>query len=195
MSNTELKVGNIKIKILMILMILVVIMMTIFHESLYVRIMSLGDTYSYAATPEESVLGYIAKERERLGEDYYPLYENEVVHSVEITPDKQFLFYIGYEKSSISGLAVCARKDILGLWFVSDSMRNGTFSTWRGATCRTTSAGEEPCVENPYTQPEIDEYINEQMAKVSQTMMENRCHFKNYEHDPEYQEFMNSKRK
>lgn len=167
-------------------------MIGIFHEYLYVRIKSLGDTFGYQETPEESVLEYIAKERVRLGEIYYPLHEHVEVRKVDIAPDKQFMFYVDYEDSTIQGLAICARKDILGNWFVSDSMRNGTFSSWRGESCRTTR-DEEICTKRSYSKTEIADYIAGQMAKVSQAMMENRCNFKNYEYDPEYIEFIKVK--
>ena len=85
----------------------------------------------------------------------------------------------------ISGLSICARKDILGNWFVSDSMRNGTFSAWRGETCRTTLSGESICTKKPYTDAEIEKYIAEQMARVSPAMMENRCGFKGWSYDPD----------
>lgn len=177
------------------IIVFLILLGTIFHESLYVRLMSLGDTYGYQSTPELSVLEYVSKERSRLGEDYYPVTENIEVKKVEITPDQHFLFYIDYEDNAIAGLAICARRDLLNNWYVSDSMRNGTFSTWRGETCRTTLAGEDSCTKNPYTKAEIEAYITEQMAKVSHAQMENRCRFRDYTHDPEWASFQESKRK
>lgn len=163
-------------------MVCMIVLAIVFHQYLYFRIMSFGDSViAYGTERDQTLLNYIEKNRKRSGEDFWPIYDHEIIQSVRVSPTQEFLFYMTYHDNIISGLLACAVQDNLGHWFVSDSTRGGTFSEWRGDRCTWNADGEEKCEIRQYSQSEIQAYLQKVMDETSVEVMTAKCNFKNNE--------------
>ena len=161
-----------------------IVLTVVFHQYLYFRLMSFGDSMvAYGAERDQTLLKYIEKHRKKRGEEYYPIYDHVLIQSVEVSPTQEFLFYMTYGDNQMSGLSACAVQDNLGNWFVSDSTLGSKFSEWRGDKCTWDTNGEEKCETRKYSQEEILAYLQKVMDEMPAQSMHNRCNFKDYTYD------------
>lgn len=157
-----------------------IVLSVIFHQYLYFRIMSFGDSVvAYDTERDPTLLKYIEKNRKKDGEEYWPVYDHVMIQSVAVAPKQDFLFYITYSDNKISGLSACVLQDNLGNWFVSDSTLGKKIYQWRGDKCTYNFGGEEKCEALQYSQFEIQAYLQGIMEETPLEIMRARCDFKN----------------
>lgn len=157
-----------------------IVLTVVFHQYLYFRIMSFGDSViAYGTERDQTLLKYIEKNRKKDGEEYWPVYDHVMIQSIAVAPKQDFLFYMTYSDNKISGLSACVLQDNLGNWFVSDSTLGQKFSKWRGDKCTYSFGGEEKCESRKYSQSEIHAYLQGIMEETPLEIMRARCDFKN----------------